>query len=120
MLQFLLIMLNEKYILKIALIISILGLVGLLSISGKVEPENITDIERYIEKTIKIKGKVLKTENHDSVSFLTISREVPIDVILFHDQNITIEKDSIVQIEGDVKDDNGEINIIGHQIELMN
>lgn len=106
----------EKRLLRIALIVSILGIVLLYIIMQTREIKTVTSIEDNIGEIIKIKGKVIRVENLDKVSYLTITIEKPIDVILFKDSKFEVPIGSNVMIKGEIKDKD---QLIGHQIEFI-
>ena len=115
---------NEKRLLKITLICSLIGLFILFIFS-----ENISISEKDISKIedegigddVKIIGKVSKVTNTDKIAFLEIYQEKieKITVVLFKNQNISLMPGMKVEVVGSIEDYNGENEIIGNRVEII-
>ena len=115
---------NEKKLLKIALICSLIGLLILFIFSDNIsiEEKDISKIEdEDIGNNVKIIGKVNRITNTDKVAFLGISQETTkeITVVLFKDKNISLLPGMRVEITGSVEDYNGEKEIIGNKVTII-
>ena len=115
---------NEKILLKIALICSLVGLFILFIFSGSIsiEEKDISKIKQEdIGGDVKVIGTVNKVTNMDKVAFLDISQEKieDITVVLFKDKNITLLPGMKVEITGSVEDYEGEKEIIGNKIAII-
>jgi divalent metal cation (Fe/Co/Zn/Cd) transporter len=109
---------DDQKISHFSLIISIIGIIILYIISLNIEPSTVNDL-RYedIGKIRKIEGKVNDVKNYDKLAILKISTENEIDVLLFKDSNVTIEKGIKVEIEGEVKESEYGYDLIAHRID---
>ena len=109
-------LLNEKFLLKLALLVSVLGLVSLFIISKNIEISDTT-IEKItneeIQGNVQITGKVKEIINRGSVTILTISQESEIEVIAFG--NVSLNKGDTVEISGKTSDN----EIIADKIEKI-
>ncbi len=106
---------QEKTLLKISLIGSLLGLVVLFLLAQNI---TITDqqIDRIttgeVEQSVKVKGVVTKVTDREKVMFLEISEKAKISALLFKKENITIETGDLIEIKGKVDEYEGKPQII--------
>jgi DNA/RNA endonuclease YhcR with UshA esterase domain len=110
---------DEKTLLKIAIIISIVGLAALFFVSSKVETEEkiIDNIDMTdIEKDIRIRGIVSDVVDLEKVMILEVSQPKAITVVVFKDGNISLKEGDIVRITGSVDEYEGEPEIIADEI----
>jgi DNA/RNA endonuclease YhcR with UshA esterase domain len=112
---------NEKTLLKIAIIISITGLVALYFISDRIETEEkvIENIDATdIEKDIKIKGMVSNIIDKEKVMLVEVSQLKGITVVVFKDGNIELNEGDLVYISGNVQEYEGKPEIIADEIKV--
>ena len=115
---------KEKTLLKIALIVSLAGLLILYLIS-----DNITIKEKNIEKItidnkdefVKVKGLVSKVIDTEKVTIMEIMQPQEITVVLFKGENKTtlIQKGNEVEIIGKVDEYEGKLEIIAHRARIV-
>ena len=115
---------NDSVLLKIAISFSIIGLIILFFISDKIEIDEITIDkldEMEIGKTVKIKGYVESVTNLEKVAFLRIAQEKTetVSIVLFKEENISLESGDYVEIIGEVEDYEGEKEIIGNLVKRI-
>ena len=115
---------NEKILLKIALVCSIFGLFILFIFSDNISisEKDISKIEdEKIGSDVKVIGRVSKVTNTDKVVFLEIYQEKieEVTVVLFKDQNITLTPGMRVEITGSIEDYDGKVEIIGNKVVLI-
>lgn len=115
---------HDKTLLKIAITFSIIGLIALFFISDKIEVDEITIDkldEMEIGKTVKIKGYVENVNNLEKVAFLRIAQEKTetVSIVLFKEENISLEKGDYVEVTGEVEDYEGKKEIIGNLIKRI-
>jgi len=115
---------KEKTLLKIALIVSLTGLLILYIIS-----DNITISQTSIEKItldnkddmVKVKGVVSKVIDTEKVTIMEITQPTEITVVLFKDENTTtkIKENNQIEIIGKVDEYEGKLEIIAHRARII-
>ena len=112
---------NEKFLLKLALIISVLGLILLYVISKNIEISDTT-IEKItneeIEGDVVIRGTVKEINTRGSTTFLVINQESEIEVIVFSN-NVNLSMGDNVKITGQVSEYKNQKEIIADKIEKI-
>lgn len=115
---------KEKTLLKIALICSLVGLIGLFFVSERISIEEI-DVskinEEEIGKVVKIIGRIERVSDADKVMFLEIGQEKieTVSIILFKDSDISLEKGDYVEIIGSVEDYEGKREVIANRVRIV-
>ncbi len=114
----------EKTLFKIALVCSFTGLIVLFFISDRISVDriNISEIDKEeLGKEIKIIGKIERVFNSDKVVFLEISemKTESVSVILFKDRDIELREGSYVEVEGEIDDYNGKMEVIANSVKLI-
>ena len=113
---------KEKTLLKIALIISILGLLLLVILSQliKIGESPIAKITKEkLEEDVKLTGKIIKISETNNTIFLQIQSQDRIAVIVFKDETIDLRQNDIVEIEGTVEDYQGNLEIIANKVRVI-
>ena len=115
---------REKTLLKIALIISLLGLLGLYIISGNIEikEKNIEKITlENKDEFVKLRGIVNKVIDTEKVTIMEITQPQQITVVLFKDENKTmsIQQGNQVEIFGKVDEYEGKLEIIADRLRVV-
>ncbi|MCH8003092.1 MAG: hypothetical protein IH934_00535 [Nanoarchaeota archaeon] len=115
---------QEKTLLKIALILSLLGLLILYLISDNIEIK-----EKNIEKItldnkdefVKLRGIVNKVIDTERVTIMEIMQPQEITVVLFKNENKTmsIQKGNEVEIFGKVDEYEGKLEIIADRLRVV-
>jgi len=115
---------QEKTLLKIALIISLLGLLVIYLIS-----DNITIKEKNIEKItienkdefVKLRGIVSKVIDTEKVTIMEITQPQEITVVLFKNENKTmpIQQGNQVEVIGKVDEYEGKLEIIADRFRVV-
>ena len=112
---------NEKSLLKLALIISLVGLVLLFVISKNIEI-NDTTIEKItneeIEGDVVIKGIVKEITERSGTTFIIITQQSEIEVIVFSN-DVNLSKGDNVEIIGSVSEYQNQKEIIADKIEII-
>lgn len=114
---------EEKTLKKIALVFSLLSLV-LLYIYLQNQQLDFTPISQAKEEpegnTVKIFGRVKRFTNTNKVAFIELEQQEfkNIDIVLFKDRNITLQKNDLIEVEGSLEEYQGEKEIIANRIEL--
>ncbi len=111
---------NEKTLLKLALVCIVVGLIGLYFISGRISVEE-KDISRITyadaEKDVKVSGIISKVENRGNITVVEITQPTKIQVVLF-ETDLDIAEGSNVDVYGTVEEFNGRMELIGNVIRL--
>ena len=115
---------EEKTLLKIALIISLLGLLGLYMVS-----ENVEIKEKTIEKItlenkdefVRLGGIVNKVYKADKALIIEIMQPQKITVVLFNNENKTtkISEGNEVEIFGKVDEYEGKMEVIADRVRVV-
>ncbi len=112
---------NEKSLLKLALLISILGLILLYIVSKNIVIDDTT-IEKItneeIEGDVVIKGIVKEITERSGTTFIIINQESEIEVIVFS-SNVNLSKGDNVKITGQVSEYKNQKEIIADKIEII-
>ena len=115
---------QEKTLLKVALIISILGLISVYLISDNIIIQEKT-IERITldnkDEFIKVKGTASKVIDTEKVTILKVTQPQEITVVLFKGKNQTtkIQEGHQVEIFGKVDEYEDKLEIIAHRARIV-
>lgn len=115
---------KEKTLLKIALIISLIGIALLYAFSERIEIDEST-IDKInkgdVGENVKIKGVLGKVVGTDKAVFLEITQPQTITIILFKDEgaNITVEKGDYVEIIGKIEEYEGKREVIADRVRVI-
>ena len=111
---------NESFLLKIALVVSVLGIVFLYLISTQIEL-NDTTIEKItsgsVEDKVSVTGLVTSVKQSGQTTFITLSQTNDVEVVVFS-KNLSLAAGDVVKIIGKVQDYNGKKEIIADKIEI--
>ena len=114
---------DEKNLLKVALICSIIGIFIIFILSDKLEPSliRIADVsEDIIEQSVKIQGKIVSLRNTPSVLIFDVKDDSgSIKVVAFNDGNSQLNNGQRVKILGDVTEYKGMLEIEAKKIESV-
>ncbi|MBW2977764.1 hypothetical protein KY331_02880 [Candidatus Woesearchaeota archaeon] len=115
---------KDKTLLKIALTCSFIGIIILFFVSERIEIDDIT-IDKLDEielgRTVKIKGYVEDVVNMEKIAFLKIAQEKTevVSIVLFKEENISLEKGEYVEVVGEVEEYQGKSEIIGNLVKRI-
>lgn len=114
---------EEKTLLKIALICSIIGILIIFIFADRLEPSliNISDISKsFIDQEVKIQGVIISSRVTSSTVMLDVKDDTGIiKIILFDDESFDADKGQIVKVLGSVKEYNGVLEIESKKILLL-
>ncbi|MBA3064216.1 hypothetical protein FP803_02150 [Candidatus Woesearchaeota archaeon] len=114
---------EEKSLLRLALICSLVGIIALFFISENMEikEKNINEINKdNIGEDIKIKGIVSKSTDKGKIILLDIVQPETVTVVLFKDSDFNISTGTKVEITGEIDEFNGQLEIIGNEVKTLN
>ena len=113
---------NERNLKRLALVGGFFGLVILFFYSGNMELMPVNSLDGYSkDNAVVLQGKIERVSWHDEVAFLEIEAQVVevTPVILFVDRELWLHEGDYVQIEGTVEEYEGELELIGHSVEVL-
>ncbi len=114
---------KEKTLLKVSLIFALIGILILIFLSEKLslESSQISSITNSsIDKSVKVKGTIASIKDTPSVLILTLKDNTgEIKVVAFKNQNITLQKNSIIEVEGIIKQYQNSLEIEAKKITLI-
>jgi exonuclease VII large subunit len=108
--------------LKLALVFSLVGLFGLSLLAYISSPElvKIADVEGNLGRRVIVAGEIASASYHASVSFLEVCEESNcVKVVFFDLPSHRLSKGDLVEIEGEVKLYEGDVEIIAEEIKLL-
>jgi uncharacterized protein YdeI (BOF family) len=112
---------KESTLLKIALICSIVGLTALFFISLKMDYKDYTPsvLLKNAGESVKLSGVVSKFSQAENAAFIEINFEIPVTVVVFADENLTINAGDKIEVFGKVEDYMGKEEIIAQKIRVI-
>lgn len=115
---------KEKTLLKIALIVSFIGVTILFFISDNIEikEKSIDKINKAeIGEKVKIKGIVNNIIDTDKVMIIEITQPSKINIIIFKEENevIKINNSDFVEVIGSVEEYKGEKEVIVDRLRVV-
>ena len=111
---------QDSTLLKISLVTSIIGLVGLFLILqfSKLDESNIFELEDIVEgDTIRIIGIVNSVNNKNNFTFISILQEKTVEGVIFDDINLS--KNQKVEVIGKLSEYNNKKEIIIDRLEII-
>jgi DNA/RNA endonuclease YhcR with UshA esterase domain len=114
---------QEKTLLKISLVTSLVGILVLLIILDKIDvsDSNINAINKTLnERQVKVKGEVTRITETPGLYILNIKDNTGnIDVIIFKEEKLDLEKGNIIQVQGQVTEYQGKMEIIAKKVIIL-
>jgi len=111
---------EEKKLLKLALICSLLGtaLLYFISLTISQEQKSFSFVED--DEYSVISGEVYSVNNYGNVSFLTIYQKMPVDVVIIGNNYIELEKGDSVEVRGTKQNYQGKEELVADEIRRLN
>ena len=114
---------DEKILLKISLIPSLVGILILLVILEKIDvsDSNISAIDKNLsEKQVKIKGEITRIRETPAFSMINVKDDTGnIDVVVFKEKKLELKEGDIIQVEGQVTEYQGKLEILAKRIVIL-
>src|SRR3972149_8998566 len=98
---------EEKKLLKLALICSLLGTALLYYISTAISQEERSFSIIQDDENSVISGEVASISSHGNVSFVKIYQKMPVDVVIIGNDYIDLEKGGLIEVRGTKRDYEG-------------
>ena len=111
---------QESTIFKISLITTIVGLTFLLFYADQVETPIVDLNEAKLDDEVKVRGEITSLRSHENTYFLEVAGEriENVDVILFSDEEIFLQKGNYVELTGVVEEYKGKKEVIADKVIL--
>ena len=115
---------QDKTLLKISVICSLIGIIVLFLIADNLSlsTTEISKIQQSeLGKQVKIKGKIESLSETDNLMFLTVGQEKieTVSVVLFKDSDIALEKGDNIELTGTLEDYEGKREILANRIVII-
>ncbi len=112
---------DEPFLLKIALCVSVIGIVILYFISSQIEI-NDTTIEKITsgksEEMVSVTGIIKEIKSTGQVTFITLSQEQEVEVVVFSG-NTTLFPGDAIKVIGKTKEYKGKKEILADSIKIV-
>lgn len=110
---------DEKNLLKVALICSIIGVFVIFIFADKLDPSliSISDISSsFIDQSVKFEGKVTSVINNPSVSILDVKDDNGSIKVVAFDNDFELREGQVVEIFGKVTEYKGVLEVEAKKI----
>ena len=111
---------DEKNLLKVALICSIIGIIITFVFADKLEPAimKISDVSSsLIEKNVKVQGTITSIKDSSGVLILDISDDSgSVKVVGFDSKGVILDKGDMIEVSGQVTEYKGSLEIDAKKI----
>ncbi|MBW3022655.1 hypothetical protein KY308_00945 [Candidatus Woesearchaeota archaeon] len=110
---------EEKKLLKLALICSLLGTALLYFISTTIEQEQKPFSFIEDEEYSVISGEISKINTYGNVSFITLYQKMPVDVIIIGENYLDLKQGNTIEVRGTKQDYEGKKEFVADEIRKM-
>jgi hypothetical protein len=107
---------QEKTLLKISLICAILGILALFLLSQNSKPSVSPIMEE--DKNYVVKGTIGRITQLDEVTFIDLNKEDRLNVVLFKDYPVDLNKGDFVEITGKASKGRDGMQFIGKELRV--
>jgi len=110
---------NERNLIKISLIFSLIGIFCLYLIAETIDvpSSKIKDVDK--DEFVKIRGIVDKVVDKEKVMFVSLIQPEEIEVVLFKEEFLDIQEGDYIEVTGMSEEYDGEIQIVGNVVEKI-
>ena len=107
-------------LLKLALLVSISGLVLLASLACFIEPPHtdLNSLDSFNGRTVLVQGVIMSASHRPDITFLELGKE-RVKVVLFGLPSHKFAKGDVIEIVGDITRYKGELEIIAEEIRCL-
>lgn len=114
---------DEKNLLKVALICSIIGIFIIFVFANRLEPSliNISEISSsLVDQSVKVQGKIVSIKNSPSVLIFDVKDDTgSVKVVVFDKKNLDLNKNQLVEVLGVVKEYKGSLEVEAKNIKAV-
>jgi DNA/RNA endonuclease YhcR with UshA esterase domain len=111
---------NEKTLLKLALVAGVIGLLILFIIAElKDIPEKLLSeiTKENLDSVVKITGTITRIASKEKVTFIELTKPETVQVILF--DNVTLAKGDNVEIIGKITEYEGKMEVVAQRLRVI-
>jgi len=109
---------QEKTLLKLSLICSIVGILVLFLLSSTMKSPESPLLEEDAQYTVQ--GTIGRITQRDNVTFIDLQKEDELTVVLFKEYPVDLHRGEYIEVIGKAsKDKNGEIQLIGKEVRVI-
>jgi DNA/RNA endonuclease YhcR with UshA esterase domain len=112
---------EEKTLIKIAITVSLVGLVFLFLYSDELSTLSINNLDDSPKgETVKLSGVVKRVSSHEKIIFIEVSgqRTEQMDVIVFNDEELFLKEGDFVEVTGEVEEYKEKKEVIASKVVL--
>jgi len=111
---------KEKTLLKIALAVSITGVVILFLLSQQISTDEamIQRLDEMVDEQVIITGQVIGVNEQDSATFIILQKQETVTITLFG-KTPPLEIGDLVQVRGRVTEHDNKVGLIGDEIRVI-
>ena len=114
---------QEKTLLKISLITSLVGILILLIILDKIDvsDSNINQVNKtFLDKQVKIKGEITRITETPGLYIINVKDNTGnMDIIIFKEEKLELEKGSVIEVQGQVTEYQGKLELIAKKVVIL-
>tara|TARA_Y100000310_G_scaffold242934_1_gene247202 strand:- start:1340 stop:1669 length:330 start_codon:yes stop_codon:yes gene_type:complete len=98
---------------KIALIVTIIGLISLFFVSEGINTPLVTHLEGSFED-VTVEGEIIRLADKDNVKFLEIDgcKQERLDLVVFSDEDIYVQEGDYISASGSIEEYKGKKELI--------
>jgi len=108
---------DNSQLMRLALIISLLGLLSLVLLVGFVQPVPYSPNRAQLNREVKLTGKVLRVQQTEKVAFIELAHMVKTEVALFKPRALSLKENDTVTVRGVIEEYQGQKNLVAYSIE---
>jgi DNA/RNA endonuclease YhcR with UshA esterase domain len=111
---------NEKTLLRIALAVSVLGIVALFLLSQQISVDDamINRLDELVDESVVVTGMVVGVNQMNSTTFIMLEKNEMTSVVVFGKTPL-LEIGDLIQVRGRVAVYEDETEIIGEEIRVV-
>jgi len=107
---------DEKTLLKISLLTSIIGIALLFVISLNIEKEEKSFQLLSPDDYTTVSGKISKVYANENITFLTVYQNKPFTAVIIGESYVNFNEGDFVEMRGNVQDYNGKKEFVAEEI----
>jgi len=112
---------QEKTIKNIALIVTVLGLIGLFFLVENFDMHKEFNLDDFkVDEEIRLQGEISKITATDKVMFIQMlnHKVEPMDIILFPEEDLPLKAGDYIETIGTTEEYNGKKEVIANKVTL--
>jgi RecJ-like exonuclease len=111
---------KEKTLLRIAAVVSIIGIAGLMVLARGIEVDEamISRLDEMEDESVVVEGVVMAVHEGEGVVFVMLQKDETVGVTLFGEVPV-METGNLIQVRGEVQEEEGKVTIIGEEVRVI-